>query len=593
MDYARQNPVPPPDSHSMITLSLAEDADRPEIYALRHQVYALELGQHPPNSTARLSDSLDAHNIYLKASIAGRLAGFISITLPGGSYSVDKYFARQDFPFSFDENLYEVRLLTVVPGHRRLAVASLLMYAVLRWIEARGGTRIVAIGRRDVLSLYRKAGLQPLGRTAQSGAVTYDLLTAEVADLRKKLGRRQQTLGWLQHRIEWRLNVPFQPPTSCCHGGAFFEAIGEDFQHLERAQDIISADVLDAWFPPSPNVISVISQHLPSLLRTSPPTACGGMVRAIARARKVPIECIVPAAGSSELIFLAFREWLGQHSRVLLLDPSYGEYAHVTERIVRCRVDRFPLSLADGYELHPAALAAQLAIAAYDLVVIVNPNSPTGRHVGRRSLQDFLSFVPAQTRVWIDETYVDYAGPCESLEAFAAQSQNVIVCKSMSKVYALSGARAAYLCAPAPIARALLEITPPWAVSLPAQVAAVKALEDPEYYASRYQETRLLREALDVSLRTLGFDVIPSVANFLLCVLPAGSADAAMISRRCRVRGLYVRDAGEISPRLGTRALRIAVKDEATNERIIEILKWAVQVETRRESQAEPLPRPA
>jgi ribosomal protein S18 acetylase RimI-like enzyme len=123
----------PPDSphplelRSRTILSLAEDADRPEIYALRHKVYALELGQHSPNSTARLSDPLDDHNIYIKACIAGRLAGFISITPPGRGYSVDKYFARQDFPFSFDDNLYEVRLLTVAPGHRRLALASALM----------------------------------------------------------------------------------------------------------------------------------------------------------------------------------------------------------------------------------------------------------------------------------------------------------------------------------------------------------------------------------------------------------------------------------------------------------------------------------
>jgi hypothetical protein len=236
----------------------------------------------------------------------------------------------------------------------------------------------VAIGRREVLSLYRKAGLQPLHRTAQSGAVTYDLLTAVVADLRQSMARRKKMLGWLERRMEWRLSVPFQPPSACGHGGAFFEAIGEDFRHLERARDIISADVLDAWFTPSPDVISALSQYLPSLLRTSPPTACTGMVRAIAQARKIPVECIVAAAGSAELIFLAFREWLDPNSRVLLLDPSYGEYAHVTEHIVRCPVDRFPLSPADNYELHLAALGSQLADVAYDLVVIVNPNSPTG-----------------------------------------------------------------------------------------------------------------------------------------------------------------------------------------------------------------------
>jgi histidinol-phosphate/aromatic aminotransferase/cobyric acid decarboxylase-like protein len=247
----------------------------------------------------------------------------------------------------------------------------------------------------------------------------------------------------------------------------------------------------------------------------------------------------------------------------------------VAERIVRCHVDRFLLSPADNYELHPAKLAAKLATAAYDLLVIVNPNSPTGRHVGRRSMENFLALIPARTRIWLDETYVDYAGPCESLETFAASSRNLVVCKSMSKVYALSGARAAYLCAPPDIASELLEITPPWAVSLPAQVAAVRALEDPEYYADRYRDTHLLRESLAACLQDAGFQVVPGVANFLLCKLPAGFS-AAAVSLRCRLRGLYVRDGAEISQRLGTRALRIAVKDERTNLQTVEILKWAM-----------------
>src|SRR6266576_385362 len=63
------------------------------------------------------------------------------------------------------------------------------------------------------------------------------------------------------------------------------------------------------------------------------------------------------------------------------------------------------------------------------------------------------------------------------------RSENVIVCKSMSKVYALSGARVAYLCAGPHQLEELRALTPPWVVSLPAQVAAVRALNDPAYYA--------------------------------------------------------------------------------------------------------------
>src|SRR5262245_47690410 len=115
------------------------------------------------------------------------------------------------------------------------------------------------------------------------------------------------------------MNRPGTP--TCYHGGAFFSAIGPEFNHLERRHSIIAADVLDAWFPPSPKVIAALTEDLPWLLRTSPPTHGEGMARAIARARGVEPENILPGAGSSDLIFLAFRQWLNRSSRVLILDP--------------------------------------------------------------------------------------------------------------------------------------------------------------------------------------------------------------------------------------------------------------------------------
>ncbi len=559
-----------------ITIDLATEADRQEIYRLRHQVYASELHQHRENSDACLSDSLDAHNAYLKASVHGQLAGFVSITSPGGpSYSVDKYFQREDFDFPFDNGLYEVRLLTVLPDYRGLACASLLMYAAFRWVQSLGGTRIVAIGRRELLGLYRKAGLRTLHRRTQSGAVTYELLSAPVTELADQAEKHSLLLRWLEQRSDWRLDIPFHSRAACHHGGAFFEAIGEEFDHLERSRDVINADVLDAWFPPSPRVVAALDEYLPWLLRTSPPTNCAGMIRAIARARNLTAECIVPGAGSSALIFLCFREWLNQNSRILLLDPTYGEYSHITERILHCQVDRLPLDRTGNYTVDTGELEARLQ-AGYDLVVIVNPNSPTGRHIPRCELESVLARIPEQTRVWVDETYVEYAGEGESLEPFASRSRNVMVCKSMSKVYALSGIRAAYLCAAPATANLLREITPPWAVSLPAQVAAVNALGDPEYYAARYGETRVLRENLATALYALGIAVVPGAANFILCHLPESGPNAATVCRRCRTQDIFLRDASEISERLGLHALRVAVKDRQSNARIIETLKWAI-----------------
>jgi histidinol-phosphate/aromatic aminotransferase/cobyric acid decarboxylase-like protein len=224
----------------------------------------------------------------------------------------------------------------------------------------------------------------------------------------------------------------------------------------------------------------------------------------------------------------------------------------------------------------------------YDLIALVNPNSPTGQHVPRLELEMLLRKIPASTLVWVDETYIEYAGRRQSLEPFAAVSKNVVVCKSMSKVYALSGVRAAYLCGPEQIVASLRGITPPWAVSLPAQVAAVAALQDLDYYAGCYTETHKLRTELAAELEALtGWEIIPGIANFLLCHLPVDGPNAAALVNACRAQGLFLRDAGAMGQSLGAHTLRIAVKDRGTNDRMLKILARALasschQLATRR-----------
>src|SRR6266478_9140775 len=294
-----------------IVLSLATEPDREVIYRLRHEIYAGELGQHAPNSAGRLSDALDAANVYLLAAIDGQIAGFVSITPPGHTgYSIDKYFARHLFPFPFDDRLYEIRLLTVLKPHRGRELAMLLMYAAFRWIEAHEGTRIVAIGRREVLDMYLRSGLEPLGQSVRSGAVTYDLLQVTIAALRERMKNFGGLIERLESKTVWQLNFPFRKPAGCFHGGAFFDAIGTRFDALDRSRAIINADVLDAWFPPLPKVLVSLQEYLPWLLRTSPPTDCDGLIETIAQARGIGPQNVLPGAGSSDLIFRALRHWL-------------------------------------------------------------------------------------------------------------------------------------------------------------------------------------------------------------------------------------------------------------------------------------------
>jgi len=151
------------------------------------------------------------------------------------------------------------------------------MYAALRWVEAQGGRRIVAMGRTELRALYGKAGLRGLGIPIRSGALSFELMLASVADGRRSAEREfAAALDRLRPRIEWRLPPPFQPPAACLHGGASIEELGDEFERLDRRRAIIDADVLDAWFPPAPGVEAALGQDLAWMLRTSPPAQARG-----------------------------------------------------------------------------------------------------------------------------------------------------------------------------------------------------------------------------------------------------------------------------------------------------------------------------
>ncbi|MGX1885800.1 aminotransferase class I/II-fold pyridoxal phosphate-dependent enzyme [Streptomyces sp. NPDC055287] len=565
----------------LLSLRSATTGDLSWIHALRHRVYAEELGQQLPNAEGRLVDGLDGDNVYLVAARCADRVGFVSVTPPwAGRYGLDKYLTRAELPLLDESDVFEVRLLTVEPDERTGAAGALLMYAALRWIASRGGRRVVAMGRADLVGMYRAAGLRPVGRTVRSGLVDFEVLTGEVAELsRGSAGRHAATLTRLAAGVDWRLDAPFAPrPDGCEHGGASFTAIGADFRTLERRHELVGADVLDAWFPPAPGARAVLTEDAGWVSRTSPPTGAEGLLAELAAVRGLPPETLAVGAGSSDLIFRAFGRWLTSASRVLLMDPGYGEYAHVAERVIGCCVDRFRLRREEGWRIDPARLSAVVADGSYDLVVVVNPNNPTGRHAPAAELRAVITAAPARTRWWIDEAYLGYVDPAESLAPFAARDPRVVVCTSMSKTYALSGVRAAYLVAEPGTAAELRRWTPPWAVGLPAQLAAVAALRDPAYYTNVLRRTHELRRRLAADLAAVDASVTvgESVANFLTLTLPPGGPSAASLVAECRRHDVYLRDLSPLSASYEGRTVRVAVRDTGENARIVTAYRAAL-----------------
>ena len=122
--------------------------------------------------------------------------------------------------------------------------------------------------------------------------------------------------------------------------------------------------------------------------------------------------------------------------------------------------------------------------------------------------------------------------------------------------------------------RNIKQYSPPWALSLPAQAAAIAAFSDEEYYQKQYATTHRLREKLKQDLQELGITkIINGVANFLLFYLPANAPSVNNFIEGCRQKNLYLRDVSNMGKNIGERAVRIAVKDAETNNRMIELIK--------------------
>src|SRR6185295_348487 len=117
-----------------------------------------------------------------------------------------------------------------------------------------------------------------------------------------------------------------------------------------------------------------------------------------------------------------------------------------------------------------------------DWVVLANPNGSTGRLIAGNDLRRAIAGGPGTTRWLIDESDIDFAGGAESLEALAASTPNVLVFKSMSRAYALSGLGVAYLCGTPSTIAELEPFCPTPPLSLPAQIAACETLKAATYY---------------------------------------------------------------------------------------------------------------
>jgi histidinol-phosphate aminotransferase len=202
------------------------------------------------------------------------------------------------------------------------------------------------------------------------------------------------------------------------------------------------------------------------------------------------------------------------------------------------------------------------------LILVCNPNNPTSTAVDREALEGFISAVPSDILVVIDEAYREFVDPMrvpDGLDIYRDRD-NVAVLRTFSKAYGLAGLRVGFCVAHEAVTDALRKVQVPFGVSTIAQVAAMASLEHEDELIDRVRSIVAQRAVMEAGLRAAGLHPAESEANFLW--LPLG-ASTSSFAEACEVAGLAVR------PFTGE-GVRVTIGEPEANARLIDVAaEWA------------------
>ncbi len=286
-------------------------------------------------------------------------------------------------------------------------------------------------------------------------------------------------------------------------------------------------------YPPSPAAAQAIRSELGAdgdALRLYPDPQSAALCAAIAQREGLAPEQVFVGNGSDEVLAFAFQGLLAQPRPLRFPDVTYSFYP------TWCRL------YGIGFETVPLADGFALRVDDYaggGPVILPNPNAPTGRAITRAEVARLAS-ANADWPVVIDEAYVEFGA--ETAAPLVASHPNLLVVRTLSKSHALAGLRVGYALGQAPLVEALVRLKDSfnsYPLDRLAQAGAAAALRDEAWFARSRDAVIASREQLSGELAALGFEVLPSLANFVFARHPAH--DGAALARALRERGIVVR----------------------------------------------------
>ena len=262
-------------------------------------------------------------------------------------------------------------------------------------------------------------------------------------------------------------------------------------------------------YPPSGKVVEAIQVAAEKLVRYPDPVSTAFRLAA-GEALNVDPDWIVSGNGSDDILTILTRSFVGQGDLIRLPNPSYILYRTLAEIQ---GADYEEVDFHDDWSL-PKSFSAKGK--RLKLVFLPNPNSPTGTVVSQAEILELADRLPCP--ILIDEAYVDFAEfNCIDL---VKQNEKIMVSRTLSKSYGLAGLRFGFLVAQPTIIEQLLKVKDSYNCDALSIAGATAAISDQQWLQGNVAKIKATRQTLQEKLTQLGFDVIPSQANFVWCTHP-------------------------------------------------------------------------
>lgn len=303
----------------------------------------------------------------------------------------------------------------------------------------------------------------------------------------------------------------------------------------EQPQDksYIKLNTNESPFPPSPAVLSAVNSDEVADLRLYSDPESKDLKKAIALTYGVEPQNVFVSNGSDEILNFAFMLY-GKVNGAVFPDITYGFYKVFGDLY--------------GIDYEEKPLNDDLTVNVEDykntrrFTVLANPNAPTGITLSLAEIEDIIASNP-ETIVLIDEAYIDFGG--ESCYKLIEKYKNLIVCQTFSKSRSMAGARLGFCFADKELIKDLELIkysTNPYNLNRLTQKAGVAAMCENGYYMDNCKKIIEAREYTVRELEALGFEVLPSKANFVFAKHP--DFDGNELYLKLKEKGILVRHFG-------------------------------------------------